>query len=90
MSWGREPGHFAILRDMFREPSDIPEDLHLLLSGTKDVYAPRGDRMPALWTLLAYSRVFTFRHRMHVEKHRHSDLMEAQFFDISWDGAAID
>ena len=36
------------------------------------------------------SHVFAFRHRMHVRKHKHSHLMEAQFFDIDWDGGAIE
>ncbi len=80
----------AILRDMFREPEDIPQDLKRLLSGTKDVYSQKGDRWPGLYVLLAYSHVFAFRHRMRVGKHKHSDLMEAQFFDISWDGGEID
>ena len=79
----------AIVRDMFREPSDIPDDLHRLIDGTKDVYAQKGDRLPGLYVILSYSHVFTFRHRMHVKKHKHSDLMEAQFFDIAWDGGAI-
>jgi len=80
----------AIVRDMFREPKDIPNDLHLLLSGTKDVYAQKGDRLPGIYQILSYSHVFSFRHRMHVKKHKHSDLMAAQFFDIEWDGAEID
>ena len=80
----------AILRDMFREPSDIPQDLRQLFSGTKDVYAQKGDRLPGLYVILAYSHVFEFRRRMHVTKHKHSDLMEAQFFDIAWDGGEID
>ena len=60
------------------------------MEGTKDVYSQKGDRWPGLYVLLAYSHVFAFRHRMHVGKHKHSDLMEAQFFDISWDGGEID
>lgn len=80
----------AIVRDMFRDPGDIPRDLGLLLSGTKDVYSQKGDRLPGIYVLLAYSHVLAFRHRMHVRKHKHSDLMEAQFFDISWDGGEID
>jgi len=80
----------AIVRDMFREPKDIPNDLHLLLSGTKDVYSQKGDRLPGLYQILSYSHVISFRHRMHVKKHKHSDLMAAQFYDIEWDGAEID
>jgi len=86
----REQIDVAIVRDMFREPADVPDDMKLLLSGTKDVYSQKGDRLPGLYTILAYSHVFAFRHRMHVRKHKHSDLMEAQFFDVSWDGGEID
>jgi predicted ATP-grasp superfamily ATP-dependent carboligase len=85
----REQIATAILRDMFREPKDLPTDMKLLLSGTKDVYAEKGDRLPGIYQILSYSHVFAFRHRMHVRKHKHSDLMEAQFFDIDWDGGAI-
>jgi predicted ATP-grasp superfamily ATP-dependent carboligase len=86
----REQIASAIVRDMFREPRDIHPDLRLLLSGTEDVYAQKGDRLPGLYQILSYSHVFAFRHRMHVRKHRHSDLMEAQFFDIDWDGGPIE
>lgn len=79
----------AIVRDMFRDPRDIPQDLHLLLSRTHDVYAAPGDRLPGLYQILSYSHVFAFRHRMHVRRHKHSDLMEAQFYDIAWDGTPI-
>jgi len=86
----REQIDSAIIRDMFREPQDIPEDLHLLLSGTRDVYAQKGDRLPGIYQILSYAHVFTFRHRMHVRRQKHSDLMEAQFFDVEWDGGEID
>jgi len=86
----REQIDSAIVRDMFREPRDIPSDLQRLFDGTQDVYAQRGDRLPGLYVILAYSHVFAFRRRMHVRKHRHSDLMAAQFFDIAWDGGEID
>jgi hypothetical protein len=86
---GRQQLDVAIVRDMFRDPQDIPADVHRLLDGTRDVYSQRGDRLPGLYVLLSYSHVVAFRHRMRVRKHRHSDLMEAQFFDIAWDGGAI-
>jgi len=86
----REQIDSAIVRDMFREPRDIPSDMKLLLSGTEDVYSQKGDRLPGIYQILAYSHVFAFRHRMHVKKHKHSDLMEAQFFDIAWDGGEIE
>lgn len=79
----------AIIRNMFRDPGEIPEDLHHLFSGTKDVYSQKGDRLPGLYQILSYSHVFAYRHRMHVRRHKHSDLMAAQFYDIAWDGAEI-
>ena len=79
----------AIIRNMFRDPQEIPEDLHHLFSGTRDVYSQKGDRLPGLYQILSYSHVFAFRHRMHVRHHKHSDLMAAQFFDIAWDGEEI-
>lgn len=79
----------AIVRNMFRDPKEIPEDLHYLLSGTKDVYSQKGDRLPGLYQILSYSHVFAFRHKMHSRHHKHSDLMAAQFYDIAWDGAEI-
>jgi len=85
----REQIAIAIIRDMFRNPRDIPNDLHELLTGGKDLYSEGGDARPLLYSVLSYSHVFAFRHRMHVKKHKHSDLMEAQFFDIAWDGRAI-
>ena len=46
--------------------------------------------MPGLCVILADAGDFSCRNRMHGKKHMHSDLMEAHFFDIAWDGAAID
>ena len=80
----------AIIREMFREPGEIPRDLRHLLSGARDVYAQKGDRLPGLYQILSYSHVFAFRHRMHTRRHKHSDLMAAQFYDIAWDGAEIE
>ena len=85
----REQIAIAIIRDMFRNPRDIPSDLHELFTGGKDLYSEDGDVLPLLYSVLSYSHVFAFRRRMHVKKHKHSDLMEAQFFDIAWDGRAI-
>lgn len=76
----------AILRDMFREPANIPSDFLRLLDGTKDVYSQAGDRLPGLYQILSYSHVLSFRHRLHVRQHKHSDMMAAQFYDISWNG----
>ena len=80
----------AIVRDMFRNPREIPSDLKILLSDEENVYLKHGDCLPALYSLLSYSHVLAFRHRLYAKKHKHSDIMEAQFFDIGWDGGAID
>lgn len=80
----------AIVREMFRDPKTIPADVHQLLSGAKDVYSQKGDRLPGLYAVLSYSHVIAFRHRLHVSKHKHSDIMEAQFFDVAWDGGSLD
>ena len=79
----------AVIRDMFRNPEDIPRDFHLLKSSGPDAYAEPGDRLPLVYTLLSLSHVTAFRHRMHTRRHKHSDLVEAQFFDIDYDGGAI-
>ena len=68
----------AIVRDMIRNPREIPSDLKILFSDEEDVYLKHGDRLPALFSLLSYSHVFSFRHRLSVKKHKHSDIMEAQ------------
>jgi hypothetical protein len=85
----REQIASAILRDMLRDWHEIPSDLRALFSGTKDVYLQRGDMAPGLYQALSYSHVFAFRHRLHVKRHRHSDLVAAQFYDIAWNGGAL-
>jgi hypothetical protein len=76
----------AIARDMIRSWREIPRDLELLLSGTEDAYAGRGDAMPALYCLLAYEHVRAFRRQMHLTRRDPTDLVAAQFFDVLWDG----
>lgn len=85
----REQIGIAILRDMFRDPGEIPHDLHLLLSGTQDVYTHKDDWLPGIYQILSYTHVIAFRHRLHVRKHSHSDIMAAQFYDISYNGQDI-
>jgi predicted ATP-grasp superfamily ATP-dependent carboligase len=85
----REQIASAILRDMFRDWRQIPSDLQALLSGAKDVYIQKGDMAPGLYQALSYSHVFAFRHRLHVKRHHHSDLVAAQFYDIAWNGDAL-
>jgi hypothetical protein len=76
----------AIVRDMFRNWREIPSDLEVLLSGIDDVYAERGDTMPALYSLLSYLHVLSFRRTMNIARRSPTDLVAAQFFDVLWDG----
>ena len=82
----REQIGIAILRDMFREPKNLPSDLRRLLDGTEDVYSQKGDRLPGLYQILSFTHILAYRHRLQTRKHSHSALMEAQFYDIAWDG----
>jgi hypothetical protein len=93
-----EAGHraqidFALLRDMFREPKNIPSDFRDLFDAP-DVYAggqgeTKHDFGPLLYEILSYSHVFAFRHQEHGHHHKHTDLMAAQFYDIEWGGSPI-
>ncbi|MDQ3036124.1 MAG: ATP-grasp domain-containing protein [Myxococcota bacterium] len=76
----------AILRDMVRNWREIPGDVEVLLSGIDDVYPEPGDALPALYSLLSYGHVRTFRRHMNVARRSPSDLVAAQFFDVLWDG----
>jgi hypothetical protein len=87
------PGHrseikFAMLRDMFREPSNLPQDLREMFEAP-DVYHGKHDLRPFLYEVLSYSHVFAFRHHEHPHAHKHTDLVAAQFFDVEWDGSPI-
>lgn len=78
----------AVARDMLRDFKSIPSDLAELLSGDPDVYAAPHDLLPALYSLLSYSHVLSYR-----IKHRHirsSDLMAAYFEDVLWDGDELE
>lgn len=79
----------AILRDMFRDWRQIPSDLQALFSGAREVYAHVDDPAPGVYQLLSYSHVFAYRHRLHVKRHRHTDLVAAQFYDIAWNGGEL-
>ena len=85
----REQIASALLRDMLRDWHQIPSDLQALFSGAPDVYTKADDVAPGLYQLLSYSHVIAFRHRLHLKRHRHSDLVAAQFYDIAWDGGAL-
>ncbi len=79
----------AIVRDMFRDWHHLPSDLKMLFSGAGEIYAQPDDLAPGLFQVLSYSHVFSYRHRLHVKRHRHTDLVAAQFYDISWNGEEL-
>jgi predicted ATP-grasp superfamily ATP-dependent carboligase len=79
---------FAMLRDMFREPANLPQDLRELFQAP-DIYHGKHDLRPFLYEVLSYSHVFAFRHHEHPHAHKHTDLVAAQFFDVEWDGSPI-
>ncbi len=85
----REQIASAIVRDMFREWREIPSDLKALFSGAEDIYIHVDDVMPGVYQALSYSIVFAFRRHLHVQRHMHSDLVAAQFYDIAWNGGAL-
>jgi glutathione synthase/RimK-type ligase-like ATP-grasp enzyme len=78
----------ALVRDMLLHWSEIPEDLHHLMSAAREVYAEPGDLLPGLYQLLSYSHVLGYRLR--VGAHRTNKLMAAYFHDIQYDGQPID
>jgi predicted ATP-grasp superfamily ATP-dependent carboligase len=77
----------AIMRDMWRNWRQIPRDIRILCSGVADVYAERGDTIPALYSLLSYTHVNAFRRHMKVNQACPTDLVAAQFFDVLWNGS---
>lgn len=80
---------FAMLRDMIREPSNLPQDLRELFEAP-DVYHGDHDLRPFLYQILSYSHVFAFRHHEAPHTHhKHTDLVAAQFYDVEWDGSPI-
>ena len=79
---------FAMLRDMFREPANLPQDLRELFEAP-DVYHGKHDLRPFLYEVLSYSHVYAFRHHEHPHGHKHTDLVAAQFYDVEWDGSPI-
>ncbi len=78
----------AMLRDMFREPSNLPQEIRELFEAP-DVYHGQHDLRPFLYQVLSYSHVFAFRHHEHGKGHKHTDLVAAQFYDVEWDGSPI-
>jgi hypothetical protein len=88
-----EPGHtkqidVAIIRDMIKNWKEIPSDIHALRT-VSDLYFQKHDVMPALYQFLSYSHVLAYRKLLNTGEHKRTDIMAAQFYDISWDGDPI-
>jgi hypothetical protein len=81
----------ALVRDMLHDWREIPADLQALFSKAPDVYAERGDLVPALYQFLSFEHVLAYRHeRPARDKHKRTELLSAYFDDVLWDGEAID
>jgi hypothetical protein len=78
----------AVVRDLVLHPSNLRDDIAYLRSDAHDVYAERGDRMPAVYQFLSYAQVFSYLRRHHAPR-AGTTLMAAYFDGIAWDGEAI-
>jgi predicted ATP-grasp superfamily ATP-dependent carboligase len=80
----------ALLRDAFLHPRQLRADLAYLFSDAADIYAEAGDRMPALFQVLSYGQVLSYRLRHHGGSERSAiKLMAAYFEGIRWNGEPI-
>lgn len=80
----------ALIRDMLLRWREIPADLRHLLSSAKDVYAERGDMLPAVYQLLSYSQIAAYKWSKPRSQRKSSDLAAGYFEDILWNGDAIE
>lgn len=78
----------AIVRDMIYNWREIPSDVKSLVA-ISDVYFRKNDMIPALYQFLSYSHVRAYRKFLQTGKHKRTDIMAAQFYDICWDGSPI-
>jgi predicted ATP-grasp superfamily ATP-dependent carboligase len=80
----------ALVRDLVLHPSNLREDVAYLRSDARDVYAERGDRLPALYQFLSYAQVFWYlRRHLAPALRAGTTLMAAYFEGIVWDGEPI-
>lgn len=78
----------AVLRDVLKHVGHLKDDLRAAKGGS-DVYGQPGDHLPLLYTVLSLSHVRTYRKALGIDRRAKEDLMAAQFYDVSWDGAPI-
>lgn len=79
----------AVIRDMVLHLKKAGADLKAA-KGAKDVYGPKGDHMPLLYTVLSLQHVHHYRKFLGLDHASREDLIAAQFFDVLWDGTTID
>lgn len=79
----------ALLRDMLLHWRRIPSNLLAIATGGRDLYTSWDDPVPALYQLLSYAHVLRYRIAGRENKKR-SALMAAYFYDICWNGGAIE
>jgi predicted ATP-grasp superfamily ATP-dependent carboligase len=79
----------ALVRDALLHPRELPLDMAYLLSDADDIYAERGDWLPALYQLLSYGHVLSYRLHHHEPARPATKLMSAYFDGISWNGQPI-
>jgi hypothetical protein len=78
----------AIIRDMIYNWREIPSDIQALVE-MPDIYFRWHDIVPALYQFLSYSHILAYRHLLRTGKHKRTDIMAAQFYDICWNGEPI-
>ena len=79
----------ALLRDLLLHRKNFRGDLAYLRSGARDVYAERGDLVPALFQLLSYTQVLSYLRRRGIPARAGTTLLAAYFDGIAWDGQPI-
>jgi hypothetical protein len=77
----------ALVRDLVLHWPDARADLAYLLSDAADIYGEHGDRLPALFQLLSYGHVLSYRPRRGAR--RGTKLVEAYFDGITYDGQPL-
>ncbi len=77
----------ALIRNIVVRWEEVPRTLEELVSSAEDLYVSRGDILPLLYQLIAYSRVIGYRFK--TGRIRRTDLMQGYFDDICWNGEEI-
>jgi predicted ATP-grasp superfamily ATP-dependent carboligase len=80
----------ALVRDAILHPRELPTDLGYLFSDADDILAEEGDRLPALFQVLSYGHVLSYRRQHHHDHARPGTRLVAAYFDgIRWNGEPL-